>query len=182
MSSRVYGKAAIRRGECGSSVAITTDYLIIGGGIIGICVAAELKRRYSGSRVDLIEKESTCGQHASGRNSGVLHAGFYYTADSLKAKFTRQGNAELTAFCLDRGLSLNACGKLVVAQGESELKLLDELLRRGRANGVPLEEVDEITARDMSLWGHDSPQCWISGADGEQRDDDRRPLRGRLCR
>lgn len=132
-----------------AAVTITTDYLIIGGGIIGICVAAELKRRYPDCRVDLIEKESTCGQHASGRNSGVLHAGFYYTADSLKARFTRQGNSELTKFCRDRGLSLNTCGKLVVAQTEAELKLLDELLRRGRANGVKLDEVDEATARDI---------------------------------
>jgi L-2-hydroxyglutarate oxidase len=130
-----------------AAVTITTDYLIIGGGIIGICVAAELKRRYPGSRVDLIEKETTCGQHASGRNSGVLHAGFYYTADSLKAKFTRQGNAELTEFCRDRDLPLNPCGKLVVAKSQAELSLLDELLRRGRTNGVKLEEVDEASAR-----------------------------------
>ena len=132
-----------------AAVTVMTDYLIIGGGIIGICVAAELKRRYPKCRVDLIEKESTCGQHASGRNSGVLHAGFYYTADSLKARFTRQGNTELTEFCRDQGLALNACGKLVVVQDESELALLDELLRRGRANGVPLEEVDEVTARNI---------------------------------
>ena len=132
-----------------AAVTITTDYLIIGGGIIGICVAAELKRRYPDCRVDLIEKEATCGQHASGRNSGVLHAGFYYTADSLKAKFTRQGNAELTEFCRDHGLALNACGKLVVAQSEDELRLLDELLRRARANGVKLEEIDERAAREI---------------------------------
>jgi L-2-hydroxyglutarate oxidase LhgO len=130
-------------------VIVTSDFLVIGGGIIGICVAAELKRRHPDCSVALIEKESACGQHASGRNSGVLHAGFYYTADSLKAKFTRQGNAELTEFCRDRGLPLNACGKLVVAQSEDELRQLDELLRRGRANGVALEEVDERAARDV---------------------------------
>lgn len=130
-------------------VATTSDFLVIGGGIIGICVAAELKRRYLDSFVTLIEKESACGQHASGRNSGVLHAGFYYTADSLKARFTRQGNAELTDFCRDRGLPVNACGKLVVAQNESELEQLDELLRRGRINGVRLDEVDEATAREI---------------------------------
>jgi len=131
------------------AVANTADFLVIGGGIIGICVAAELKRRHPDCAVTLIEKEATCGEHASGRNSGVLHAGFYYTADSLKAKFTRQGNAELTDFCRDRSLPLNACGKLVVAQNETELRLLDELLRRGRANGVTLEEVDEQAAREI---------------------------------
>jgi (S)-2-hydroxyglutarate dehydrogenase len=128
-------------------VVTSTDFLVIGGGIIGICVAVELKRRHPDCTVALIEKETTCGQHASGRNSGVLHAGFYYTADSLKAKFTRQGNAELTEFCRERGLPLNPCGKLVVAQNEGELAALDELLRRGRANGVKLEEVDEIAVR-----------------------------------
>jgi len=127
----------------------TTDFLVIGGGIIGICVAAELKRRHPDCKVTLIEKEASCGQHASGRNSGVLHAGFYYTADSLKAKFTRQGNTELTEFCREYNLPLNACGKLVVANTEEELRSLDELLRRGRANGVKLEEIDEHAAREI---------------------------------
>ena len=126
-----------------------SDFLVIGGGIIGICVASELKRRHPDCGVTVIEKESSCGQHASGRNSGVLHAGFYYTADSLKARFTRQGNAELSEFCRERDLPLNPCGKLVVAQSEGDLPLLGELLRRGRANGVELQEVDERTAREI---------------------------------
>jgi glycine/D-amino acid oxidase-like deaminating enzyme len=71
---------------------ITTDFLVIGGGVIGINIARELKRKFRDQSVMLIEKEAEVAQHASGRNSGVLHAGFYYTADSLKAKFTRQGN------------------------------------------------------------------------------------------
>ena len=122
---------------------MTSDFLVIGGGIIGICVARELKRRYADSKVTLIEKEKTCAQHASGRNSGVLHAGFYYTADSFKAKFTRDGNAQLTEYCEARHIRINKCGKLVIAQSEADHRLLDELLRRGRNNGVQLEEVDE---------------------------------------
>lgn len=74
----------------------TTDFLIIGGGVVGLALASEAKRRHPGSSVTLIEKEKQCGTHASGRNSGVLHAGFYNTADSLKAKFTREGNRRLT--------------------------------------------------------------------------------------
>jgi L-2-hydroxyglutarate oxidase LhgO len=128
---------------------MTSDFLIIGGGIIGVSVARELKRRYSDARVTVIEKENRLGEHASGRNSGVLHAGFYYTADSLKARFTREGNAELTHFCDERGIPVNRCGKLVVAQNETEHAGLDELLRRGRANGVALEAVDEKTAREI---------------------------------
>ena len=80
------------------------DFLIIGGGIIGLNLALQAKARHPGARVVLIEKEDACGTHASGRNSGVLHAGFYYTADSLKARFTRDGNRRLTRYCLDRGL------------------------------------------------------------------------------
>jgi L-2-hydroxyglutarate oxidase LhgO len=128
---------------------MTSDFLIIGGGIIGISVARELKRRYSDARVTVIEKENRLGEHASGRNSGVLHAGFYYTADSLKAKFTRDGNVELTRFCDEHAIPLNRCGKLVIAQNETEHAALDELLRRGQANGVALEAVDEKTAREI---------------------------------
>jgi L-2-hydroxyglutarate oxidase LhgO len=128
---------------------MTSDFLVIGGGIIGISVARELKRRYSDTRVTVIEKENRLGEHASGRNSGVLHAGFYYTADSLKAKFTRDGNVELTRFCDEHGIPLNRRGKLVVAQNEMEHAALDELLRRGQANGVALEAVDEKTAREI---------------------------------
>jgi L-2-hydroxyglutarate oxidase LhgO len=99
--------------------------------------------------VTVIEKENCLGKHASGRNSGVLHAGFYYTADSLKAKFTRDGNAELTRYCEEHGIPLNRCGKLVVVRNEAEHASLDELLRRGRANGVSLDVVDEKSAREI---------------------------------
>jgi L-2-hydroxyglutarate oxidase len=122
------------------------DYLVIGGGIIGINIARELKSRDRDAEVVVIEKESEPGEHASGRNSGVLHAGFYYTADSLKAQFTRDGNRELTAYCESRGVTLNKCGKLVVAKNEQEEIMLDELLRRGEANEVILEELSEIEA------------------------------------
>jgi L-2-hydroxyglutarate oxidase LhgO len=74
----------------------TTDFLLIGGGIIGISIARELKSRYPDSSVCILEKESKCGLHASVRNSGVLHAGFYDTADSFKPKLTRKGNQRLT--------------------------------------------------------------------------------------
>jgi L-2-hydroxyglutarate oxidase len=128
---------------------MASDFLVIGGGIIGICVARELKRRYADAEVTLIEKEKSCAQHASGRNSGVLHAGFYYTADSLKARFTRDGNAQLSEYCETRHILMNKCGKLVVAQNEADHALLDELLRRGRSNGVKLEEVDESAVREI---------------------------------
>lgn len=125
------------------------DFLVIGGGIIGVTIALEVRRRFPDASVLLIEKEPTCGLHASGRNSGVLHAGFYYSADSLKARFTRDGNRELTAYCRERGLQINPCGKLVAARDAAELAGLDELLRRARANGVPLESVSAEGARKI---------------------------------
>jgi L-2-hydroxyglutarate oxidase LhgO len=122
------------------------DFLVIGGGIVGINVARELKKKFSGTKVILIEKEQECGEHASGRNSGVLHAGFYYTADSLKAKFTRLGNQVLTQYCEAKKIPINKCGKLVVAKDACDLPQLDELKRRGDANKVPLEVVAESEA------------------------------------
>ncbi len=128
---------------------IVSDFLVIGGGIVGLCTAREIKRRFSDTTVRLIEKEPACGLHASGRNSGVLHAGFYYSADSLKAKFTRAGNKAMTAYCEARGIQLNKCGKLVVAKDESELAQLDELLSRGVQNKVPLEDLTDEQAREI---------------------------------
>jgi len=128
---------------------LTTDFLVIGGGVIGLALSIRLKQKQKKSRVVLIDKEKSCGMHASGRNSGVLHAGFYYTADSLKAKFTRDGNRMLTEYCLDRGIRINRCGKLVVAKNAAELKGLDELLERGRKNGVELQQVTEKEAKQI---------------------------------
>src|SRR5262245_47482460 len=127
----------------------STDFLIIGGGIVGLSIARELKERHRDSKVTLIEKEPEVGLHASGRNSGVIHAGFYYSADSLKARFTRQGNQLLTSYCEEKKLPVLKCGKLVVAKDASELPQLDELLRRGRANNVPLESVTEAEAKKI---------------------------------
>jgi L-2-hydroxyglutarate oxidase LhgO len=128
---------------------VTTDFLIIGGGIIGINIARSLKRRFRDSKVTLLEKEEACGLHASGRNSGVLHAGFYYSPDSLKAKFTRVGNQALTEYCEAKKIPLNKCGKLVVAKDHRDQAGLDELIKRGRNNDIRLEELTEKDAREI---------------------------------
>jgi L-2-hydroxyglutarate oxidase LhgO len=127
----------------------TADFLVIGGGVVGLSIARELKRRFGNAKVTLVEKEPECGLHASGRNSGVIHAGFYYTADSLKAKFTRDGNRTLTEFCESKKIPVNKCGKLVVARNAEELPQLDELLRRGQANGVKLDSISAAEARKI---------------------------------
>ncbi|ULA65182.1 MAG: L-2-hydroxyglutarate oxidase [Nitrospira sp.] len=123
------------------------DFLVIGGGVIGLSIARELKARHADARIMLIEKESACGAHASGRNSGVLHAGFYYSPDSLKAKFTKIGNERMTAYCEQKGIPLNRCGKLVVAKDEQDLPSLDELMKRGRANAIEIQELTEAEAK-----------------------------------
>lgn len=121
------------------------DFLFIGAGVVGLNLARELKKKFADARIVVFEKENFLGAHSSGRNSGVIHAGFYYSADSLKAKFTREGNEQLRAYCSEKNIPVNMCGKLVVTQNESEEKTLDELVKRGRQNGVTLEvtSVDE---------------------------------------
>ena len=117
------------------------DFLIIGAGIIGLTIALELKTQFPDASITILEKESHPGAHASGRNSGVLHAGFYYTADSLKAKLCREGNHAWRHYCVENNLTLNQCGKLVIARNEEELKGLDELYKRGQINSVELNMI-----------------------------------------
>lgn len=122
------------------------DFLVIGGGIIGLALARALRRRWESASILVIEKESGIAEHSSGRNSGVLHAGFYYTADSLKAKFTVEGNRALRAFCAEKNLPINTCGKLVVAKNEGEREKLRELLERGKRNGSEVSLISEAEA------------------------------------
>ncbi len=126
-----------------------TDFLVIGGGVIGLSIARQLKHLYADSSVVILEKESACGLHASGRNSGVLHAGFYYSPDSLKAQFTRQGNERLRQYCQEKKISINQCGKLVVAKDHNDLPAMDELVKRGKANTISLQEITEAEAKEI---------------------------------
>jgi len=119
------------------------EYLIIGGGIIGLSIAKSLKEKKPNAEIIVLEKEPHVGAHASGRNSGVLHAGFYYTANSFKAKFSVEGNRRLTEYCREKGLKINNAGKVVVATNEKELETLYELKRRGDKNGVDVSLIDE---------------------------------------
>ena len=125
------------------------DYLIIGAGIIGLNIAKNLKERFPLAQILVMEKEKEVAMHSSGRNSGVLHAGFYYTANSLKAKFTKEGNAALKEFCNQRNLKINPCQKVVVALNNKEVEGLEELKRRGDANGVELHWLDEKGLEDL---------------------------------
>jgi L-2-hydroxyglutarate oxidase LhgO len=125
------------------------DYIIIGGGIIGLTISREIISRNPLASIAILEKESEIAYHSSGRNSGVLHAGFYYTADSLKARFTRDGNKLMRSYCEENNLKINYCGKVIVATNEQELLGLEELKRRGDRNGVELYWKSEDDVREI---------------------------------
>jgi L-2-hydroxyglutarate oxidase LhgO len=115
------------------------DVLIIGGGVIGLSIGIALLESKPSLKVIIAEKEKSLGLHASGRNSGVLHAGFYYSPDSLKAKFCREGNQELRKVAKKHGISVRDVGKVVVARNADENNRLDMLFERGIKNGVDIE-------------------------------------------
>ncbi len=118
------------------------DVVVVGGGIIGLTLARELLRA-GRSDVVVLEKEPELGRHASGRNSGVLHAGIYYAPDSSKARTCLAGNRLMRAFCKEKGLPVLEAGKVIVARTEAELPTLEELHKRATANGARVRFVDE---------------------------------------
>ena len=123
---------------------------MVGGGILGLAVARELIGRRPGKSVCVLEREHRVGAHQTGHNSGVIHSGIYYTPGSLKAQLCVEGAARLYAYCEERGIPFERCGKLIVATAERELGGLDELERRGRANRVEgLRRVDAEGIREL---------------------------------
>lgn len=116
---------------------------------MGLSLARNILNARSNASLLILDKEEHEAEHASGRNSGVLHAGFYYTADSLKAKFTVDGNQAMQDYCRENNLPLNNCGKLVVCQNEEELKTLRELEIRGNKNGSRIRLISEEEAVEI---------------------------------
>jgi L-2-hydroxyglutarate oxidase LhgO len=112
------------------------DVVVIGAGILGLAVSRELLSRYPRLRLAVLDKEPSVGQHQTGHNSGVLHSGIYYAPGSLKARLCVQGQRELYAYCEQKGIPTDRCGKVIVASNEAELPRLDNLFERGQANGV----------------------------------------------
>jgi (S)-2-hydroxyglutarate dehydrogenase len=112
------------------------DVVIVGGGIVGLAVALEITQRFPRLRLLLLEKEDEVGQHQSGHNSGVIHSGVYYKPGSLKARLCVEGARAMIEFCREHGLPHQVCGKVIVATQAEEFPHLEELLRRGEANGL----------------------------------------------
>ena len=113
------------------------DIVVIGGGIVGLAVAMETGRRFPHWRLAVLEKEDHVAAHQTGHNSGVIHSGIYYKPGSLKARTCVEGAAAMVAFCQEHGIPHQICGKVVVATRAEEIPALEELHRRGTANGVP---------------------------------------------
>ena len=128
----------------------TYDIAVIGGGILGTATAMTLTQEYPKYRVGVLEKEADVARHQTGHNSGVIHAGIYYTPGSHKANLCTIGSRMLRRFCDERGVPYEMCGKVVVATDESQLDRLEELHRRGTANGAEgLEIVGAERLREL---------------------------------
>ena len=136
---------------------------VIGGGIVGLAVARELLARYPGVNLVVFEKEHALARHQTARNSGVVHAGLYYTPGSLRSTLCQVGGRMLRSFCADRGLPFNECGKLVVALNDEEAENLRSLHARAVENGlmsvrlVSPPEMAEIEPHVRGVLGLHSP-------------------------
>jgi L-2-hydroxyglutarate oxidase len=120
-----------------------TDIIIIGGGIVGLATALQIKRQRPGLSVTVIEKENRLAAHQTGHNSGVIHSGLYYKPGSLKATNCIRGYWMLLEFCEQENVPYELCGKIVVATKPEEMPLLDNLYQRGQQNG--LEGLKKLT-------------------------------------
>lgn len=131
------------------------DFVIIGGGIVGMSTAMQLIQAYPESKILLLEKESGPAKHQTGHNSGVIHAGVYYTPGSLKAKFCLEGNRATKAFCDQHGIRYDECGKLLVATNDIEMERMKALWERTAANGIERHwlSADELREREPNIVG-----------------------------
>ncbi|MEC9304801.1 MAG: FAD-dependent oxidoreductase, partial [Pseudomonadota bacterium] len=131
------------------------DFIIVGGGILGFSTAMQLQQAYPDKRLLVLEKEAGPAQHQTGHNSGVIHAGVYYTPGSLKAKFCLEGNRATREFCDQHGVRYDICGKLLVATNPLEKQRMEALWERTAANGLEREwlEAEALKEREPNITG-----------------------------
>lgn len=125
------------------------DIVIIGGGIVGLATAYQLKKRFPDRSLAVLEKEDRLAEHQTGHNSGVLHSGIYYKPGSLKAINCREGKLAMQAFCQEHQIAHELCGKVIVALNESELPALERIYERGKANQVQCSVIDRERLREL---------------------------------
>lgn len=127
---------------------MTTRYVVVGGGIVGLATARRLTLDRPDAQVTVLEKEPRVAVHQTGHNSGVIHAGVYYKPGSLKATLSRAGSRSMIEFCERYGIPARLCGKLIVATDESELPRLHALHQRAEANGLPVRLISPAEAKE----------------------------------
>ncbi|WP_126429046.1 L-2-hydroxyglutarate oxidase [Brevibacillus marinus] len=125
------------------------DYVIVGGGIVGLSTGYALIQKYPRIKLAVVEKEHTLAAHQTGHNSGVIHSGIYYKPGSLKARLSKEGGDLLRAFCDEHGIPYEMCGKVIVAVEQEELPLLENLYQRGLANGLDLALLDAEQLKEI---------------------------------
>jgi L-2-hydroxyglutarate oxidase len=140
------------------------DFAVIGGGIVGLATARALRERYPAARLLVLEKEGTWAAHQTGHNSGVLHSGIYYKPGSLKARLARTGGAAMVAYCREKGIAYEVCGKVIVAVEECEIPLLDRLHQRGMDNGIPVERIGPERLRELEPYARGLAALHVPGA------------------
>lgn len=131
------------------------DFLVIGGGIVGVSTAWQLQQRYPQHRILLVDKEPTFAQHQTGHNSGVIHAGVYYAPGSLKSQFCRDGSKATIDFCRQQAIPFEQCGKLLVATSQAELVEMQALYVRCQQNRIEAEllDQDQLHEREPNIIG-----------------------------
>ena len=125
------------------------DFIVIGGGIVGLATARNLLQSYPRAKLLILDKESHWAFHQTSNNSGVIHSGIYYKPGSFKAKFCREGNISMTEFCNKYNISHEICGKVIVATKPQELSLLEDLYQRGLANGLKVEKISAEEVKEV---------------------------------
>lgn len=133
------------------------DIIVVGAGIVGLTVSAELLKRQPKARLAVLEKESGAGLHASGRNSGVMHCGIYYGSDTFKAKFCASGARRMIEFARAEGIAVKQCGKVILATAEEQLATVDKLMRNARENGIRAERIDSQQLGELEPYAAKGP-------------------------
>ena len=134
---------------------MTYDYIIIGGGIVGMSTAWQLQQRFPEKSILLLEKEASYSSHQTGHNSGVVHAGVYYAPGSLKAKFCKEGVNATLSFCREHDIPFEQCGKMLVATNDVEVERMQALYKRCQENGIDVELLDgeQLKQREPNIIG-----------------------------
>jgi len=125
------------------------DFIVIGGGIVGLATARQLQQQFQNATVLVLEKEHQLSIHQTGRNSGIIHAGVYYAPGSMKARFCRAGNIETKVFCREHNIPFKETGKLLVATDAEDVRNMQELLERCRRNDITTEELDRQQLQEL---------------------------------